>query len=385
MKSRLVYAALFLCVCISGCAGDESEESTTDLLTEARLDPLTSTPDDEGVTPVVATNEELFALANEADDGPQDVVFYSRRNETLNVFAQWSGLTRTILAESNHLKDNNRELPLNTPVTIPLTADQLDRFEHARVTFHDRYQSEFYEKYSVVEMEHYTVIKGDSLWKIARKGEHAVPVWLLEKVNPGRNLSVLQVGNVIQLPVITKVGEPLPEKQEPELASAAPTPSSPIVESSPLPAPRSQPVSTPSTSSLSMSEGLIIKVQAGESLGHYSSWSGLPVSAILRANVLENPDHIRLGQPLHIPLDDKEVAQFYAKRRAFLHQRGIPEAEDKAKGQWTTHTVAPGENAGVIAIKRYGIPLSELEALNPDVNLERLMPGSLLRIPVKNL
>jgi LysM repeat protein len=381
MKSRLIYTALFFFVCLGGCTGDKLEENTTDLLTEARLNPLSTTPEDEGMTPSSATNEELFALANEAGDGPQDVVFYSRRNETLSVLAQWSGLTRTILAESNHLKDNSRELPLNTPVTIPLTADQLDRFEHARMTFHDRYQSAFYEKYSVVKMERYTVIKGDSLWKLARKSDVPVPVWLLEKVNPGRNLSVLQVGNTIQLPLITKVGEPLPEKKEPEFASTKPTPYAPVIELPREPAPKA----TPKPDMASLSEGLIIKVQAGESLGHYSSWSGLPVSAILLANVLENPDHIRLGQPLHIPLEDKEVAQFYAKRRLFLHQRGIPEAEDKAKGQWTTHTVAPGENAWVIAIKRYGIPLSELEALNPDVNLERLMPGSLLRIPVKNL
>jgi LysM repeat protein len=381
MKQRSIFAALSFFLFLGGCSSEDLDEGATDLLTEARIDPLATTPKDEGVSPVAATNAELFALANEAGDGPQDVVFYSRRKETLDLFAQWSGLTRTILAESNHLKDNNRDLPLNTPITIPLTADQLDRFEHARTTFHKRYQTAFYEKFSVIEMERYTVVKGDSLWKIARRSEVPVPLWLLEKVNPGKNLGVLHVGNTVQLPLLTRVGESLPEKNEPELASTKPTP---------VARPSEGVQDIPDTAatdlrSTLLSEGLIIKVQVGESLGHYSSWSGLPISTILHANVLDNPDHIRLGQPLNIPLEDKEVALFYAKRRTFLQQRGVPKAEDKAKGQWTTHTVAPGENAWIIAIKRYGISLSELEALNPDINLERLMPGVLLRIPVKNL
>lgn len=353
------------------------------------------------------SSKELFELAQATPEGPTDVVFYSRRGETLGHYAKWAQREREAIALRNELPDDaERQLPVGTPITISLSAEDLDRFEQQQRLWHDSYQTAFYTRNTVVELMRYEVRSGDSLWKIARMGDATVPVWLLEKLNPGRDLSVLQVGMRIQVPVVVPTGgaataAPVTVKATPEpMTAAAPSPPKPTPKKTPQPVAAASPA--PSNAKSSGAEptpipaitgvaagldtpGLTIKVQKGEYLSHYAAWAGISTAEILQANALTNPDLLHVGMTLRLPLSDNRVTSFYEKRRTHLHGKGLPaeEAAQKAQGEWTTHEVLAGETAWDIAVKKLGIPVARVEELNPQVDLNRLRPGMLLRIPVK--
>ena len=126
-----------------------------------------------------------------------------------------------------------------------------------------------------------------------------------------------------------------------------------------------------------------MEVLSGESLSHYSAWSGVSVQRIMETNGLTDPNRLRLGQKMKLPLQDEAIEVFYSKRKGFLEKRGAEPTQiaGHAAPPWKTHRVASGESAWVIAVQRYGISLSALAKSNPNVNLERLQPGMVLRIP----
>ena len=62
----------------------------------------------------------------------------------------------------------------------------------------------FYGQFTVAELSHHTIKRGDSLWKLSRQSDISVPLWLMAKVNPGTDLSVLSVGDTLKVPMLVK-------------------------------------------------------------------------------------------------------------------------------------------------------------------------------------
>jgi len=412
--------------------------------TPASLDPFVADEitQQDRTSPTKAKSQELFARASDLPTGPQEVIFYSRRQETVSLFSKWTGVARTDLADLNGIADSDKELPVNTPLTISLTADDLDRFEDVRDRYHEAYQAAFYTKYTVAELSHHTIQRGDSLWKLSRQDEVSVPLWLMAKVNPGTDLSVLSVGDTIKVPLLvantgtanaqptqgiqqrnnlpTAWPTPAPPRQvtnykastvkAPMLAKAKPAPAPVPVAAALAPAPvpavvaPAAPVAVPVekpvavlaptevpapapvvTAPIPVKEatGVQISVQRGESLSHYAAWGGLRTKAIMSANNLIHANRLREGQSLLIPLKEENIETFYGKRQVFLSDSGKTQ-EDVSKHTtppWKTHQVASGESAWLIAVRQYGITVEQLAGSNPGINLERLQPGMRLRIP----
>ena len=440
MKSGLVWGFLALGILMEGCTGGTSE---TAVQPPASLDPFLAEEmlQKDRPNPRRAKTQELFARASDLPSGPQDVVFYSRREESLSLFSEWSGVARTDLAEKNGLKDSSKELPVNTPLTIPLTADQLDRLEHARDRYHETYQNAFFKKFTVQELQSYTIQRGDSLWKLSRLSETRVPLWLMAKLNPGSDLSVLNVGDTVKIPILVasttgntsrfamdalsattplegisdsvrKVWAKPAPVWNPEATPASRTPAPQIakrsapeieaqpavnepvsasneLEKNPLEAPATVvtlpviPVAPAPVLPEPVAHSVVVEVLSGESLSHYAAWSGVSVKAIMAANGLADPNRLRLGQKIKLPVPDQEVESFYTHRKGFLEKKGVEPTQiaGHAAPPWTTHRVAAGESAWVIAVQRHRISLQALSEANPNINLERLQPGMVLRIP----
>jgi len=445
MKTHRTLSLILILLSLAGC--DSTNDTLQTHQPPASLDPFVA----EEITnldrpnPTRAKTQELFARASDLPTGPQEVLFYARRQENLDLLSKWSGISRTDLAETNGLPDSDKELPVNTPVTISLTADQLDRFEDARDRYHETYQAAFYAKHTVVELTHHTIERGDSLWKLSRTGEIRVPLWLMAKVNPGTDLSVLSVGDTVKIPVLAPNTNPAgnqkqallpPTKQNlPEIwPTPAPQPvpaaklrtsdvKAPVlgnrqVASAPVapavvpekpaetkkeivtkeenvaevvipkastPSPKINIKKAPVIVKNESREPISIKVQKGESLSHYASWGHVSLQAIMGANALANADRVRLGQTLLIPVEKERVEGFFAKREQHLTSKGATAADvaSHSTPPWKTHKVVTGESAWLIAVRQYGISVEELASSNPDINLERLQPGMKLRVPTQ--
>lgn len=115
---------------------------------------------------------------------------------------------------------------------------------------------------------------------------------------------------------------------------------------------------------LQSGELVIHYVGFGESLYGIASQYGVPVSAIMRANGITNPDLLYAGQPLVIP-----VAGY-----------GNPNPAPYAGACGQYHTVRAGESLSGIAY-RYGLSLDALVRHNRVVNRDMVYVGQRLCVP----
>jgi LysM repeat protein len=121
----------------------------------------------------------------------------------------------------------------------------------------------------------YVVVKGDSLYKIAKANK--VSQKALTEANPGIDVAKLKVGQVLQLPVATE-------------ASAAITASTPAA--------AGVVASTPAPHKSKTHSRYVVK--SGDSLSRIARTHGTTVKAIKAANGLTS-DHIVAGQSLKLP------------------------------------------------------------------------------------
>lgn len=319
-------------------------------------------------------DDDLFDSARLLDKQPVDVTFYVRRNETVDLYAKWSGISLDTIRDKSGLAAGDN-LRVGSAVTIPLDAERLDRFETNREQFHSRYEQEFYSRFAEAGFKDYTIKKGDypaKLQKMSGDGASA-PLWLLEKHNPDVDFSLLQIGTAVRIPVLV----PAP------VAGAAGRQDDDDVRA---------PVAH--GGSPARAESGLVTVRSGDTPGKLAAQHGVSVQQIMAANPGLDPRRMRIGQQVRIPtVRTGAVAspREMEPPRAAEHGRA-PSRPDGAdyedarpaqgrSGRFTTHIVKSGENGWTIAVKRYGITTEALQDANPEVRIDRLHPGTVLRVP----
>lgn len=124
-------------------------------------------------------------------------------------------------------------------------------------------------------------------------------------------------------------------------------------------------------------------LRRGETLAHFSRWSGLTVEAIAEASGRGLDEALPVGAEVLLPID-AEVQAAVERRRDAHHQRradGYLAARGGAAGS-EFYTVRTGDSAWTIARDHAGIPVWLVETYNPAVDLERLRPGQQLMLPI---
>lgn len=185
----------------------------------------------------------------------------------------------------------------------------------------------------------YTVVKGDSLWAIAKR--HGVSVNELYSANGLDKNSVLKIGQQIQIP--TEGGTATVSTVSPD--AYQPT--------------------TLTTGSQTYT------VRSGDSLSKIARNYGTTVRAIKAANG-KTSDVIRIGEELVIPVAGSSAAATVAPTTT---STSAPAPVSGAG----THTVKAGEYPGKIA-KKYGMTSQELLALNGITDPTKLQIGQVLNV-----
>lgn len=124
-----------------------------------------------------------------------------RRGESMAHFARWARLPVEAIADTS-------DLPLDQPLAvgteIRLPADHVLRaqIETARDAHHRRRAEGYLDsRGGMIATDFYVVRTGDTAWSIAR-AHGALPVWLLETLNPSLDLEALRPGQSLMLPVV---------------------------------------------------------------------------------------------------------------------------------------------------------------------------------------
>jgi hypothetical protein len=116
-----------------------------------------------------------------------------RRGESMGLYGRWAKLAMRDLYSRTEL-EWGATLTVGRTLSFRLTPSERARFERGRAAFHRSRES----VHAQTGVERYKVRRGESSWHIARR--RGVPLWLLEKMNPDRDLSRLSAGDEIRLP-----------------------------------------------------------------------------------------------------------------------------------------------------------------------------------------
>jgi membrane-bound lytic murein transglycosylase D len=134
-------------------------------------------------------------------------------------------------------------------------------------------------------------------------------------------------------------------------------------------------------SDYSVSTGDTIEVQALETLGHYADWLGLPTQRLRDLNRISFREAVVIGQKLTLDFSRVDANTFEQRRVGYQQQRQgeffssyhIEDIED--------HVIKSGESLWILAERTYRVPVWLLRQYNPDLNLDRVQPGIVVKFP----
>ncbi len=126
----------------------------------------------------------------------------------------------------------------------------------------------------------------------------------------------------------------------------------------------------------------VIKVEGGETVGHYAHWLGTSARFIRKVNGIPFRQKIKMDRPLVIPLYLSNREEFEGKRYEY-HK----EIQDDFASVYTVeglqiHTIKRGETIWSLCRSVFGLPLWLVKRYNGDLNFGALQSGQKLKVPV---
>ncbi len=123
-------------------------------------------------------------------------------------------------------------------------------------------------------------------------------------------------------------------------------------------------------------------VDADETLGHFADWLQVSPQRLRAVNKLKPRKQLQAGQTLK--LDFSKVSPEVFQQRRLEYHKGIEEDFFGSFRVSTTvdHTMRPGETLWLLSHKKYAVPTWLIRRYNPDVDLAKLVPGTVLVIPI---
>jgi membrane-bound lytic murein transglycosylase D len=132
----------------------------------------------------------------------------------------------------------------------------------------------------------------------------------------------------------------------------------------------------------SVADDRTIRIQEGETIGHYADWLGVRASDVRRMNGMRGKSELRVGKRLKLEFTKATPEQFEAARLAY--QKSVQEeffANHRIIAT-SEHVVKPGESIWLLAERKYNVPVWLLRQYNPDIDLAQVRPSTRVVIPV---
>ncbi len=124
-----------------------------------------------------------------------------------------------------------------------------------------------------------------------------------------------------------------------------------------------------------------IQVQALETLGHYADWLELPTQRLRDLNGIKYREAVEIGQMLTLDFSRIDAPTFEQRRVAYQQQRQNEFFMAYQIAETENHVIKPGESLWLLAERTYKVPVWLLRQYNPDLNLDRVNPGTVVKFP----
>ncbi|MBT8441877.1 MAG: LysM peptidoglycan-binding domain-containing protein [Gammaproteobacteria bacterium] len=124
-----------------------------------------------------------------------------------------------------------------------------------------------------------------------------------------------------------------------------------------------------------------IEIQAAETLGHFADWLDIKTQRLRDANGYAFRQPAVIGHRIKLVFDDVDADEFASKRIAY--HRELQEAFFARYRIVDTkvHKLRSGESLFVLSLRRYKVPVWLLRQYNPDLDIDRLRPGTEVIFP----
>ncbi len=123
--------------------------------------------------------------------------------ETLGHYATWLEVSTRRLRELNGLRQN-REIHIGQRIRVSYDRISAEVFEKLRNEFQRSIQEDFFATYQVDTLQTYRIKRGQNIWQICNN-VFEVPMWLVAKYNPERDLTKLKPGDELAIPVVVAI------------------------------------------------------------------------------------------------------------------------------------------------------------------------------------
>jgi membrane-bound lytic murein transglycosylase D len=124
-----------------------------------------------------------------------------------------------------------------------------------------------------------------------------------------------------------------------------------------------------------------IEVQALETLGHYADWLGIRTQRLRDINRLPFGQAVVIGRRLKLDFSTVDAATFEQRRVGYQQQNQEAFFLRYQVTDTLEHVVARGESLWVLALRRYNVPVWLLRQYNPDLDLDQVKPGTVVKFP----
>ena len=124
-----------------------------------------------------------------------------------------------------------------------------------------------------------------------------------------------------------------------------------------------------------------IEVQPLETLGHYADWLDIPTQRLRDVNHLAFREAVVIGQRLKLDFSRVDSATFEQRRVAYQKQRQSDFFAAYRIEDIENHVIKYGESLWILAAHTYKVPVWLLRQYNPDLNFDRVQPGTIVKFP----
>jgi membrane-bound lytic murein transglycosylase D len=124
-----------------------------------------------------------------------------------------------------------------------------------------------------------------------------------------------------------------------------------------------------------------IEVQAEETLGHYADWLEIRTQRLRDLNGMPFERAVVYGQRIRLDFSRVDHKLFEARRIAYQEQRQESFFLAYQIADIQDHVIRSGESLWILAQRRYDVPVWLLRQYNPDLDLDRVNPGTVVKFP----
>jgi membrane-bound lytic murein transglycosylase D len=124
-------------------------------------------------------------------------------DETLGHYATWLEIPTQRLRELNGLRPN-QDIHIGQRIRLSYERVSAEEFQRRRDEYQRSVEEDFFSSYTVDSLQTHKVGRGQNIWQICID-KYQVPIWLVAKYNPERDLSRLNPGDTLAIPVVLPI------------------------------------------------------------------------------------------------------------------------------------------------------------------------------------